>query len=169
MIACYIRRWLEIPICGTLRDVFLTKTNLGLNIYPPSTGLNCRSKFVQCQTVSQNVLKSSPNKDIQTLWKSTSISTNCQYDSCKDTKQVLKAFRSNQEDRLKSHLVSQGSFFSSVTSHLCQNLNSSRLLPSQICRKIYSISLSDTSIMHFLLDKISQNGAFLPPLIIVFA
>ena len=117
-VASYIRRWLEIPICGTLSNIFLTKTKFGLNIYPPST------KFVQCQTVTRNVQKSSPNKDIQTLSKSTTISTNMQYDSYKDTKQVLKAFRSDQEDRLKSHLVSQGSFFSSVTSHSLPKFNS---------------------------------------------
>ena len=116
-VASYIRRWLEIPICGTLSNIFLTKTKFGLNIYPPS-------KFIQCQTVARNVLKSSPNKDIQTLWKSISISTNLQCDSYKDTKQVLKAFRSDQEDRLKSHLVSQCSFFSSVTSHSLPKFNS---------------------------------------------
>ena len=70
----------------TLSNVFLTKTKFGLNIYHPPT------KFVQCQIVAQNVLKSSPNQDIQILWKSTCISTNLQYDSYKDTKQVLKAF-----------------------------------------------------------------------------
>ena len=56
-VASYIRRWLEIPICGTLSNIFLTKTKFGLSIYPPST------KFVQCQTVTRNVLKS-PNQDI---------------------------------------------------------------------------------------------------------
>ena len=118
MIASYIRRLLEIPICGALSNVFLTKTKFGLNIYPPST------KLAQCQTVARNVLKSSPNNDIQTLWISTSISTNLQYDSYKDIKQVLKAFFSNQEDRLKSHLVSHGSFFSSVTSNSFPKFNS---------------------------------------------
>ena len=75
MVASYIRRWLETPICGTLSDVFLTKTKFGLNLYPNS------NKFVQCQTVARNVLKSSTNKYIQNLWKSTRISTNLQYDS----------------------------------------------------------------------------------------
>ena len=83
----------------TMRQAHLPPINL--NIYPPST------KFVQCLTVVRNFLrKSSPNKDIQTLWKSTSISINLQNDSYNNTKQVHKAFRSSQEDRLKSHLVS---------------------------------------------------------------
>ena len=51
IVASYIRRWLEIPICGVLSIVFLTKPNFGLNIYPPST------TFVQCQTIVRNVLK----------------------------------------------------------------------------------------------------------------
>ena len=42
MVASYIRRWLEIPICGTLSNVFLTITKFCLNIYSPTT------KFVQC-------------------------------------------------------------------------------------------------------------------------
>ena len=110
-VASYLRRWLEIPISGILSNIFLTKTKFGINIYPPST------KIVHCQTVSRNVLKSSPNKDIQTLWKSTSISINMKYDSYNNNKEVLKAFRSDQEDKSKSHFVSQGSFFSSATSH----------------------------------------------------
>ena len=43
-VASYIRRWLEIPICGALRNIFLTKTKFGPNICTPST------KFVQCTT-----------------------------------------------------------------------------------------------------------------------
>ena len=46
MVASYIRSWLEIPICGTLSNVLITKTKFGLNIYPSST------KFVQYQTVA---------------------------------------------------------------------------------------------------------------------
>ena len=83
-----------------------------MNIYPPST------KFIQCQTIARNVLKSSPNEDIQTLWKPTDTHTNLQCDKYKDTKQVLKAFRSNQDDRLTSCLVSQGSFYSGLITFL---------------------------------------------------
>ena len=59
MVASYIRRWLETPICGTLSDVFLTKTKFGLNLYPTS------NKFLQCQIVARNVRKSSPNKSLE--------------------------------------------------------------------------------------------------------
>ena len=60
----YIRRWLEVPISGTLSIVFQTRNKFGQSIYPPSV------KFIQCQTVLRKVLKSSPNESINELWKS---------------------------------------------------------------------------------------------------
>ncbi|CAB4000712.1 Hypothetical predicted protein [Paramuricea clavata] len=51
----YIRKWLDIPISGTLSTVFLTRNKFGLNICPPSI------KFIQCQTVLRKALKISPN------------------------------------------------------------------------------------------------------------
>jgi hypothetical protein len=50
----FIRKWLEIPVSGTLSNVFLTSNKFGLNIYPPSI------KFTQCQAVSRKALKTSP-------------------------------------------------------------------------------------------------------------
>ena len=44
----YIRKWLDIPISGTLSNVFLERNKFGLNICPPSV------KFTQCQTVLCN-------------------------------------------------------------------------------------------------------------------
>ena len=105
----YIRKWLEIPISGTLSNIFLTRNKFGLNICPPSI------KFIQCQTVLRKALKFSPNESIKELWKSTSISKNIQYDVYKSTKQVLKDFRSGQEDKLQNRLTSQGSFFANIT------------------------------------------------------
>ena len=94
IVASYVRNWLEIPVCGILSNVFLTRAKFGLSLYPPSI------KFSQCQTVARNALKCSPNEDIKHLWKSTSTYTNLQYDRYKDTKEVLKAFRSSQEEKL---------------------------------------------------------------------
>ncbi len=68
----YIRRWLEVPISGTLSTVFQTRNKFGESIYPPSV------KFIQCQTVLRKVLKSSPNESINELWKTTSTHTNIQ-------------------------------------------------------------------------------------------
>ena len=105
----YIRKWLDIPISGTLSTVFLTRNKFGLNICPPTV------KFIQCQTVLRKALKTSPNEAINELWKATSNSKNIQYDVYNSTKQVLKDFRSGQEDKLHTQLTCQGSFFTNIT------------------------------------------------------
>ncbi|CAB3985277.1 Hypothetical predicted protein [Paramuricea clavata] len=105
----YIRKWLDIPISGTLSTVFLTRNKFGLSICPPSV------KFIQCQTVLRKGLKTSPNEAINDLWKATSNSKNIQYDVYNSTKQVLKDFRSGQEDKLYTQLTCQGSFFTNIT------------------------------------------------------
>ena len=56
----YIRKWLEVPISGTLSTIFLTNNKFGLSIHPPSV------KFIQCQTVLRIALKSSPNEPLIT-------------------------------------------------------------------------------------------------------
>ena len=104
----YIRKWLEIPISGTLSNVYLTRNKFGPNVLPPSV------KIIQCQTVLRNALKSSPNESIKELWKSTSNHTNIQYDVYKSTKEVQK-FHSGQEDKLQNQLLYQGSFFFNVS------------------------------------------------------
>ena len=107
-VAKYIQKWLELPVSTTLSNIVLPYNKFGLNIQLPST------MFIQCQTVLRNPLRTSPNKDIQALWKSTSSHTNIQYDTYRNTKDVLKAIQSDHEDRLKHHLIFQGSFFSNV-------------------------------------------------------
>ena len=102
------RKWLELPISGTLSNVYLTSNKFGLNIIPPST------KFIQCQTTIRTTLKSSPNESITHLWKLTKNHTNIQYDQYSATKEVIKSYRDNQENRLTSQLISQGSFFTNL-------------------------------------------------------
>ncbi len=113
----YIRKWLEVPISGTLSNVYLTSNKFGLNIIPTSI------KFTQCQTVLRNALKTSPNDSIKELWKSTNNYTNIQYDSYQSTKEVLKNFHSAQEDKLMDRLTCQGSFFSNISKFSLSNLN----------------------------------------------
>ena len=107
----YIRKWLEVPISGTLSSVFLTRNKFGLNILPASV------KFIQCQTVLRNALKASPNDSINELWKSTNrlIILTFRYDSYNSTKEVLKTFHSQQENKLRNRLRCQGSFFENVS------------------------------------------------------
>ena len=73
-VTSYIRQWLELPISATLSTLILPKSKYGINFILPST------KFLQCQTVIRNALKSSPNSDISSLWAQTSFGCNIQYD-----------------------------------------------------------------------------------------
>ena len=114
----YIRKWLELPISATLSNVFLPRNKFGLNVILPST------KFTQCQTVSRSSLKTSMNEDINKLWSITSTNKNIQYDMYKNTKDVLKAFRNDNEQRLQNHLILQGSFFSNVIKNSTSLFNS---------------------------------------------
>ena len=116
----YIRKWLEVPISGTLSNIYLTSNKFGLNIIPPST------KFAQCQTIIRSALKSSPNESITHLWKSSSNHTNTHYDQYRSTKEVLKSFHEIQEDKLENQLKCQGSFFSSISKFSLPQVNSIR-------------------------------------------
>ena len=98
--------------------MYLPQNKFGLNIILPST------KFIQCQTVSRSTLKASINEDINKLWSITSTNKNIQYDIYKNTKDVLKAFRNENEQRLQNHLISQGSFFSIIIKNFTSSFNS---------------------------------------------
>ena len=132
----YIRRWLEVPISGTLSTVFLTNNKFGLSIYPSSV------KFIQCQTVLRKALKSSPNESTNDLWRATSNHTNIQYDAYKSTKEVLKDFRSGHENKLLNQLTSQGSFFCSVTKFALPELNKVwSIAQSKLPKNIYNFTI----------------------------
>ena len=98
-------------------NVYLTSNKFGLNIIPPST------KFIQCQTTIRTTLKSSPNESINHLWKLTKNHTNIQYDQYSATKEVIKSFRDNQENKLTNQLTSQGSFFTSISKFSLPQVN----------------------------------------------
>ena len=126
-----IRKWLDLPISSTLSNILLPHEKFGLDIILPST------KFAQCQTVRRNALKSSPNEAIRNLWKDTSNNMNVQYDIYKNTKEVLKAVRSEHEMKLQNDLISQGWFFSIISQQSILNLTSAwssvqRKLPKNI-------------------------------------
>ena len=114
----FVRKRLDIPISGTLSNVFLDRNKFGLNICPPSV------KFIQYQTVLRYSLKKSRNDSIKDLWKSSSCHTNIQYDVYKSAKEVLKDFRSNQEDKLLHHQTSQGFFITNVIKFSFSSVNS---------------------------------------------
>ena len=113
----HIRKWLELPVSGTLSNVLLPHNKFGLNIILPST------KFLQCQTVCRKALKSSPNEDINKLWRDTSNHKNIQYDTYKNTKDVLNTVRKSHEEKLQNNLISQGSFFTNIAKYSTQSFN----------------------------------------------
>ena len=100
-----------------MTSLVLTKNQLGLNLQMLSI------KFTQCQTVSRNILRSSPNPNVQALWKSTSNGTNLQYDMYRNTEEVLKAVKSGNRERLTHNLPSQGALLSFLLDHSLKKLN----------------------------------------------
>ncbi len=132
----YIRKWLELPISATLSNVYLPHNKFGLNVILPST------KFIQCQTVSRLALKSSINGNIRELWSITSTNKNIQYDIYSNTKDVLKAFRQKNEQRLQNNLISQGSFFSNIVKNSTLAFNSLwSSVHSKLPKNIFNFSL----------------------------
>ncbi|CAB4041462.1 Hypothetical predicted protein [Paramuricea clavata] len=132
----HIRKWLELPISATLSNVYLPYNKPGLNVILPST------KFIQCQTVSRLALKSSTNENIRELWSITSTNRNIQYDIYPNTKDVLKAFRQKNEQRLQNNLTSQGSFFSNIVKNSTLAFNSLwSSVHSKLPKNIFNFSL----------------------------
>ena len=111
IVSQYVRQWLQLPISATLSSLILSKSKYGMSLILPST------KFMQCQVVVRNALKSSPNSDISALWSSSSIGCNIQYDQVHNTKQVLNAIQNDNEDRIRHDLKSQGFILTSILLH----------------------------------------------------
>ena len=96
----FVRKWLEIPINGTLDIVTLSKEKFGLNVIKVST------KYLQCQTTKRNCLKKSPNPDINYLHQATSQES-IQVDQYKDTNDVTKSVRAKQIEKISNDLQYQ--------------------------------------------------------------
>ena len=89
-----------------MSSIIHSKNQCGLSLTLPS------AKFLQCQTILRNALKSSPNDNIRSLWKNATSSTNIQYDLYRNTKEALKTVQQEHKDRLQNILTSQGSLLS---------------------------------------------------------
>ena len=114
VVSRYVRQWLDLPISATFSSLILKTSRYGINPILPSM------KFIGCQTIIRNTLKSSPHPDIKSLWVDTSYGTNLQYDQFQNTKQVLKASQHEHEDRIKNTLLSQGLVMSNILKFSCQ-------------------------------------------------
>ena len=117
LVSRYFRSWLNLPVSATSTSLALTQNQFGLNLRMPSV------KFTQCQTVSRNILRSSPNVNVQALWKNTSTGQNLQYDIYRNTKEVLKAVKSGNKERLTYNLPSQVALLSFLLDHSLKKLN----------------------------------------------
>ena len=82
----YIQSWLEIPVSGTLDIVTLSYNKYGLNFHKLSI------KFTQNQVTFRLCLRNSTNADIRRLFNATSKDINVQYDTYKDTREVIKKY-----------------------------------------------------------------------------
>ena len=91
---------------------------------------------------TSNSLESSPNSDINHLWARTSTSCNIQYDQYRNTKQVLHAIQTDNENHLHHELKSQGFIISSII--LRASSNTRRLwskLQKSMPRNIFSYTI----------------------------
>ena len=148
----FVRKWSDLPISATLSGISLPRNQFGLNLLLPSV------KFLQCQTVLRNALKSSSNDAIKSLWRSTSFGMNIQYDTYRNIKQVLKAVRHSHTDKLRSNLTSQGFLITFLLNHSLKTVNSLWSSAQSKLPKTSLTSLSGNLIPHLRLGKISSCG-----------
>ena len=136
IVSNYFRKWLELPICATISSLIINKSRYGISLILPST------KFIECQTVMRNALKSSPNLDIKSLWAETSYGTNLQYDQFQSTKEVIKAIQHDHEERINNTLLSQGLVISSILKLTCQKARSFwSTVQQNLPRNIFNLSI----------------------------
>ena len=130
----YIRKWFELPISASIGGLIVSKSHYGLNLVLPS------AKFIQCETILRNALKSSPNADIRSLWKDSTTSTNIKYDQYRNAKHVLKSIQTQHHHRITEELTSQGLIITSILKYASPSTTSFWSNVQKICPKISSTS-----------------------------
>ena len=101
-VAEYVSQWFEFPISATLSNLIISKSNYGLSLTLPCT------KFLQCQTIILNALKSAANPDIKSFWQDSNTFTNIQHDQYRNAKQVLKSVQTHHQHCITIELTSKG-------------------------------------------------------------
>jgi len=136
VISSYIRSWFEIPINGTLDILTLSSNNFGIALVLPS------QKFIQCQITKRNILRTSLNGDIKSLYHSTTNSTNLQFDKFRNGKEYIESYRKDKQDRVTNVLKNQGFILTSI---LKNGLKYAKpiwsLMQQSLPKNIYSFSL----------------------------
>ena len=108
----YIRRWLEMPISGTLDVISLSKQKCGLGFVSVS------SRFAQCQNTIRSCLKNPQNSDLRKIYEKTHTNTNLQYDQFNSTREVIKNIRAGKEEqRIGNKLTTQALVVNSIWKH----------------------------------------------------
>ena len=107
----YIRRWLEMPISGTLDVISLSKQKCGLGF------VNVSSRFAQCQNTIRSCLKNSQNSDLRKIYEKTHTNTNLQYDQFNSTREVIKNIRAGKEQRIGNELTTKALVVKSIWKH----------------------------------------------------
>ena len=95
----HVRKWLEIPISGTLDIISLSKSKYGIGFVLIS------SRFIQCQSTIRNILKSSKNSDVRKIYTETNTHTKLQYDIFESSAKAIKQIRSDKEKRIVDKLT----------------------------------------------------------------
>ena len=113
----YIWSWLEISVSGTLNIVTLSYNNYGLSIQKLST------KFTQCQVTFWFSLRNSTNADIHRLYNETSKDIKIQYDTYKNTHEVIKNTRLETKDHIEIELTTQKLLIKSTWNHADNHFN----------------------------------------------
>ena len=89
----YFRKWLDIPVSGTVEILQLLKAQFGQEVIDTST------KHTLCQVTFRKCVKNSINEDIRYMHDATSEKTNIQYDSFHKMRLTLK--KTLEEKNLK--------------------------------------------------------------------
>jgi len=132
LVTSYILQWLELPITATLSTPILPKSKYGINYILPST------KFLPCQIVIWNILKSSPNWKINLLWVKISIGCNIQYDKYKNTKHILTVIHKDDASSKTHELKLQRFVIPCVLTHANSKPRSLWSTVQQSIAKIFS-------------------------------
>ena len=125
----FVRQWLEIPICGTLDILALTKSKFGIGL------VNVSTRYLQCQVTFRNRLKNSKNIDIQKIHTETSQGPNLNVDSFSSSSDIIKNIRNDRVEKISS-LSTQSLVVKSLWSHTLK---------------------STTPIWHKVLEKLPRN------------
>ena len=132
----YIRRWLEMPISGTLDVISLSKQKCGLGF------VSVFSRFAQCQNTIRFCLKNSQNSDLKKIYEKTHTNTNLQYDQFNSTRQVIKNIRAGKEQRIGNELTTQALVVNSIWKHSnkASSVLSSKVI-TQLPKNIYNFCI----------------------------